>query len=148
MCYVFLMSKKQHCTASTRTGRPCRAWAVRDSDPPRCIAHTGNRNFFGELLHNIAADPYFDHIPAEPQLDREITTTRLILNRLLEQLQAEPALTPHELATLAPLIFQGAQTVARLLRAQRAIGGEAAGGITGAVAQALDELATQWQAES
>jgi hypothetical protein len=31
------------CTAITHDGWPCRNWAVRDSDPPRCGAHRGGR---------------------------------------------------------------------------------------------------------
>lgn len=27
------------CTATTAAERPCRAWAVRETDPPRCTAH-------------------------------------------------------------------------------------------------------------
>ncbi|MDF1515787.1 MAG: hypothetical protein P1S60_18415 [Anaerolineae bacterium] len=29
------------CTATTRTGQPCRAWAVPGTDPPRCAPHGG-----------------------------------------------------------------------------------------------------------
>ena len=29
------------CTATTRKGQPCRAWAVPGTDPPRCAAHGG-----------------------------------------------------------------------------------------------------------
>ena len=31
------------CTATTRAGAPCKAWAVRGSTPPRCTAHGGTR---------------------------------------------------------------------------------------------------------
>jgi hypothetical protein len=33
----------ERCTALTHNGRPCRNWAVRDSDPPRCGSHGGGR---------------------------------------------------------------------------------------------------------
>jgi hypothetical protein len=33
----------ERCTALTNNGRPCRNWAVRDSDPPRCGSHGGGR---------------------------------------------------------------------------------------------------------
>lgn len=29
------------CTATTARGQPCKRWAVRGSDPPRCAAHGG-----------------------------------------------------------------------------------------------------------
>jgi hypothetical protein len=33
----------QRCTARTDQGLPCRNWAVRGSDPPRCGSHRGGR---------------------------------------------------------------------------------------------------------
>jgi hypothetical protein len=33
------MTNKRQCTSTTKSGRPCRAWAVRGSDPPRCVGH-------------------------------------------------------------------------------------------------------------
>jgi hypothetical protein len=55
-----------------------------------------------------------------------------------------PAMTLEEYARLAALSLAGARTVARLLRDKRALAGEAADGISGAIAQAIDELATEW----
>jgi len=34
-------SKRARCEATRKDGQPCRAWAVRGSDPPRCAAHRG-----------------------------------------------------------------------------------------------------------
>ena len=31
----------QRCQATTKTGRPCKAWAVAGTHPPRCSAHGG-----------------------------------------------------------------------------------------------------------
>lgn len=137
MCYVVLMNEKHLCTATTRSGRPCRAWAIHGTEPPRCIAH--------------ALDPLPG--PAEPApvdrslLDREIATTRLVLTRLLDQIETEPPPAARDLARLAPLIFHGTATVARLLRIRRALSGETVDGLAGAVAQALDELSTEWQVD-
>ena len=36
-------SSKQRCTATTRSGRPCRGWAIQGTDPPRCAAHRSRR---------------------------------------------------------------------------------------------------------
>jgi hypothetical protein len=47
-------------------------------------------------------------------------------------------------AKLAGLSLQAARTIARLLRDQRALSGKAADGIVAAIAQALDELSTEW----
>ena len=32
---------KRRCTQLTQSGQPCRAWALRDSDPPICAIHAG-----------------------------------------------------------------------------------------------------------
>jgi hypothetical protein len=55
----------------------------------------------------------------------------------------EEELEPEEYARFASLLFNGARTIAQLLRAQRALSGEAAEGISGAMAQALNELGSQ-----
>lgn len=34
-----MMTSARCCTARRKDGNPCRAWAVRGSDPPRCTAH-------------------------------------------------------------------------------------------------------------
>ena len=36
-------SRSVRCTAFTRAGNPCKAWAVRGSDPPRCSLHAIGR---------------------------------------------------------------------------------------------------------
>lgn len=48
-----------------------------------------------------------------------------------------------QLASLLTLFGQNASRLGRLLRDRRAISGEAADGIAGAIAQALDELGTE-----
>jgi hypothetical protein len=80
-------------------------------------------------------------------LAAEIAAARETVRRLWEEVNSEPALTPSELARLAPLIFRGTRTVALLLRDQRALTGMAADGIAGAVAQLLDELSSEWNIE-
>jgi hypothetical protein len=70
-----------------------------------------------------------------------------VLRRLLLYLRDHPDLDAATLARLAPLAFRGTLTVARLLRDQRALSGEAADGIAGAIGQALDELGSAWGVE-
>ena len=53
-------------------------------------------------------------------------------------------LSPSDYARLAGLALQAIRTVAKLMRDRRALSGEAADGIAGAIAQALDELSTEW----
>jgi len=37
----------RRCTATSAAGSPCRAWAVRGSDPPRCAPHGGGASPVG-----------------------------------------------------------------------------------------------------
>ncbi len=50
----------------------------------------------------------------------------------------------HTLVKLFSLHAQNASRMGRLLRDQRALSGTAADGIAGAIAQALDELSSEW----
>jgi len=82
----------------------CRAWAIRDSDPPRCSAHTpgkvgappGNRNnfthgFYASTLHpdDLAG---LDEGAIDTSLDEEIFLVRLALRRI--QLMIVTGVTP------------------------------------------------------
>lgn len=151
------MSTASRCGGTTRTGRACRAWAVRGSNPPRCPAHREldgtPREFPGRDLpatinHSPGPPPEWTGIAsAEPTvsaLDDEIRLVRAILSRLLAELQATPDLRVEQLAEFAPLVFAGTRTVSHLLRDQRALSGDAAAGIAGAISLALDELSTEW----
>jgi hypothetical protein len=93
-------------------------------------------------------------------LDDEIAIARVTLRRILALLSADRVhrgpqypgapdgttveMTPLDYARLAALSLAGARTVARLLRDKRALSGEAADGIAGAISQAIDELSTEW----
>ena len=52
-------------------------------------------------------------------------------------------LANEDMMKIAGLVMTGARTVARLLRGQRAISGQAADGISGAIGLALDELSSE-----
>jgi len=52
------MSPPRRCTAQTSTGRPCRAWAVRDANPPLCAAHGGGRQPIGAPQGNRNAETH------------------------------------------------------------------------------------------
>jgi len=98
----------------------------------------------------VAPDELADLVTysADMTLDDEIGVTRIALRRALKALSA-PApgqlLVLADFARLAAVVFQGGRTVARLLRDRRALSGEAADGIAGALAQAIDELSTEWR---
>lgn len=148
-----------NCTRTTLSDKPCRAWAIRGSDPPACAAHAGRTEGAGAPRHNVNRrqhgfySPVLD--PAELadlvqfaddlSLADEIALARVILRRVTGRLTtADPAvLDLEDLARLAALALAGTRTVARLLRDQRALSGDAADGFAGAIAQALDEFSTE-----
>jgi len=124
-----------------------------DTDPPRCAAHRDDRGAHGAPAGNTNAREHGFYSPAldaaeladlvsladDPSLDDEIAAARVALRRVLAALD-----TDQPDPRLASLAFAGTRTIARLLRDQRAISGDAADGIAGAIAQALDELSTEW----
>ncbi len=152
------MSAYIRCSATTRAGRPCRAWAILDSQPPLCAAHSGRIKGAGAPIGNQNARKHgfysrqftnrelADLVAAgdDIALSDEIAVNRILLQRLLAALETADAET---LVTIAPLILSSTRAIGRLLRDQRALSGEAADGIAGALAQALDELGTEWGIE-
>jgi hypothetical protein len=64
------------------------------------------------------------------------------LSTYIDAVLAEGA-TTDDVVKLIGLHAQGATRLARLLRDQRALGGQAAEGLTAAIAAALDELGTE-----
>ena len=150
----------QRCTAQTARGSPCKAWAKSGTDPPRCVRHLeqpapGHTSFYAASLKPDELSDLFTYAD-DLTLDDEIACARVVLRRLLALLDA-PTITdpngdshplaPPDLARLFGLSLQATRTIARLLRDKRALTGEAADGISGAIAQALDELSTEWGIE-
>jgi len=88
----------RRCTARTQDGSPCRAWAVRGTEPPRCSAHAGRNVGAGApagnqnaKTHGAYSDLIEPHELArlvadadEITLQDEIALTRLALRRLTE----------------------------------------------------------------
>ena len=155
-----MTAPSRRCSATTATGESCRAWAVRGSDPPLCSIHNGRTKGgapAGQHHPNHAHGFYSSALdPAEladlvtfsddMTLADEIAVCRVVLRRLLSTLEDPPGPDQDtvDYAKLAGLSLQAARTVARLLRDQRALSGKAADGIVAAIAQALDELSTEW----
>lgn len=77
----------------------------------------------------------------DKQLEDELTAVRVTIRRVLGKMDAE--LEPAEYARITSLVFQGATTIANLLRTRRAISGQAMDGFLGAIAQAIQELETE-----
>lgn len=134
---------KRPCTyQNPQTGRACRAWAVRSSNPPRCRAHRHTTPTHPYDLNEVAN--LMAQISEKP-LDTEIADVRAVVRQTMNRLHQE--LPTDEFARLVRLIFSGTTTIANLLRAQRALGGAAADGLAGAISQVLEEIATEWGIE-
>jgi hypothetical protein len=157
---------KLRCTYHiSRTQKLCRAWAIRDTDPPRCSFHRhtpsppdqnlnskiqNTQSLKSKIKNSQSPTPPYDledianlllQVSDRP-LDAEITTVRTTVRETMLRLREQ--LEPAEFARIARLVFSGANTIANLLRAQRALSGQSADGLAGAIAQALDELSTEW----
>ena len=134
-------SAKRPCAyQNPQTGRACRAWAVRTSNPPRCRAHRHATLPYD--LHEVAS--LIDQVNEMP-LDGEIANVRAAVQQAMTHLHDD--LSPEEMAAVVRLIFDGSNTIASLLRAQRALGGAASDGLAGAISQVLEEIATEWGIE-
>lgn len=160
------MTTSRRCIATCIDGRACRAWAVRDSDPPLCASHGGRPA-------GVAADAAPQHpessspaasaveqdrpapdleevallvnLALDDGLEDEVAASRVAVQRVMEELREE--LSPAEFARLAGLVFRGSDTIARLLRAQRELSGDGADGMAGAISEALDGLGDEWGLE-
>lgn len=136
------MSPGRHCAHPG-----CRAWAVRGED--LCRAHLGGRTIndgapvserlsprtravLDERIEEVVARFARDANLERESLSEEIGALRVLLARLLAE-EEDPA----RLATSIPRVVDA---VVRAVRAQRAIGGEMADSLSGAVTQVLIEL--------
>ena len=78
----------------------------------------------------------------DSSLENEIRVARVTLRRVMAQMD-EALDDPEMLVKLGALVMSGARTIARLLRDERALTGQAADGMAGAIGQALDELSVE-----
>jgi hypothetical protein len=145
------------CTAETQTGRPCRAHAMRGTEPPLCVVHrqaAASRSpdppldREEETGHGFCAADYTvaeiaDLVAnaADDTLEDEITAVRIATRHVMKRFSQK--LDPAEFRQLTRLLFTGANTLARLLRTQRALSDESDAGLADAISQALDELSQE-----
>ena len=149
-------STTPRCTATTRAGRPCRAWAVQDTDPPRCASHGGSATKIGAppgntnaQTHGVyARSPSGDTQPPDPppvDLDTRIAD----LNRRIEQLSAyidhvtvgpeDGDIDVDQYARLLSLHGQLTSRLGRLLRDKQQISPEDDSLLQQAINNALDQ---------
>lgn len=140
----------RRCNAVCRDGTPCRAWAVRGTNPPRCAAHGGASRSVADLrgieqaLKRRAYAAY--DVPEGCSIDAvidDLYQKQVWLSDVIDRVQNGEEVTLRELAYLLRTHGQNASRLGRLLRDRRALSGDAADGISGAIAQALDELSTE-----
>ena len=150
------------CSQLTAAGEPCRAWAIRGSDPPLCSAHAGRNVGAGAPLGNQNARTHGFYAAAftAPEvarllagaggtsLDAEIVCARIALHRILHHLTAvSPDRHPRDYIRFATLVLQGARTVSRLLRDNHALGGTPPGELAAILDRALEELTEEGHVE-
>ena len=143
----------------------CRAWAIRDSNPPLCAAHSdrkggappGNQNarthgFYASILSptELADLAAIGQLAGDTTLDAEIIITRIALRRLLHMFQTgttpgpDPQpLTAQDYASVISLAFRGCGTLSRLLRARRDLGGERLDAFHALMDETLDLVSEQ-----
>lgn len=133
------------CTATKRDGTPCRAWAIKGT--AACSAHSPNSHVGAPPGNQNAARHGLYAAPASPAgsiqaVIADLAAKQQALSDYIDRCIADD--TPIEaLAHLLALHGQNASRLGRLLRDHRALSGEAADGIAGAIAQALDELSNE-----
>ena len=123
-----------------RAGRPERK---RGGQPRNTNAITHgfySDQFSADELALVAA------LVTDPTVDDELWAQRVVNRRLLafmRRAEQDEPLTLETLTRVAEALAVGTGRVARLLRDRRALSGAAADGLTGAIAQALDEIASE-----
>ncbi len=134
---------KTNCSATTAAGHPCRAWAVPNTTPPLCAAHGGASKPPGAPTGNTNAEKhgFYSADPSDVTVDEAIAGLVDKMSRLDELIDDQP-LSPL-LVELFQIYTQASSRLSRLLRDRRALSGEAADGMAGAIAQALDELSVE-----
>ncbi|NIV33212.1 MAG: hypothetical protein GWN58_28330 [Anaerolineae bacterium] len=162
---MYRQRTKVPCSFTTKAGRPCRAWAVRGSDPPACSSHSGeNRRgkagrtagdgyLLPEVYEEMLEPGFYDQAlseeeladlviyAAEQSLEDEIACTRTAVRRTLAYLQERSgSMSESEFLQATGLLFQGARTIARLLREQHALTGGEDSRLQAIIDAALDGL--------
>jgi hypothetical protein len=156
------MGVKRRCSARTASGAACRAWAVHGSDPPRCAAHGGGtpiaaaegaggaRPCAAPAGQPAAKRGFYSRDPAAVDIEEAIAGMVDKMQRLdemiisYEQVAAASGRTNGYLVKLLALYGRYSTRLMQMLRARRALSGEAADGFASAIAQALDELGSEW----
>ena len=138
----------EKCTETTAKKAPCKSWAVPGTNPPLCASHGGTRKGPGapEGNQNATKHGYYStrDLPfASPDtLKQVIGNLNYLHQKLFDYIKARfpDKLETHEIISLFDLFGRNSNRVGRLFRDKKAVSGEAADGLAGAIADAADEL--------
>jgi len=142
-------STTPRCSATTRKGHPCKAWAVHGTDPPRCASHGGTKTRIGPPQGNTNAQTHgVYNQTCDPPVDLD---TRIAdLNRRIEQLSAyidqatigssdDGGIDVDQYARLLSLHGQLTSRLGRLLRDRAVISPEDDSFLQSCINEALDQ---------
>lgn len=127
--------RRVRCAATTVRGTPCRAWAVRGSDPPRCRAHmprSAERNACLEMPEHADVD-LTQHIVDLANQVRDLS--KLIRDAPVEE---GTSLSLVEYRRLLALHGQLCSRLSRMLRDRQQLQGDDQTELDAAIQDALD----------
>ena len=130
----------RRCESLRADGERCRAWAVREVDPPRCASHSG---LTGALPGNKNAETHgFYSRPGLPikSIDDVILELQARMTRLCEHMDEVDTLEDYE--RLFALFAQSTNRLGRLLRDQKGLTGKALDDVLESLAIAAENLST------
>jgi hypothetical protein len=138
-------SGSRRCTALTRAGQPCRAWAVAGSD--RCAAHSGkvgapkgNKN---RETHGFYAKAV-DNLETIDDVVKDALRRQTQLSQFIDQVVAEGKENiAEELIKLLALHGQNASRIGRLMRDRKIVDSDDVDRLLDLLGPALDELASE-----
>ena len=131
----------KRCTATTSKSQPCQAWAVADTDPPRCAAHGGASAPPGAPAGNQNARTHgaYSRPDIEPKsIDDLILIGSRATDRVEQYIEERLfEMKPDEFLALSNLLGQLLSRVGRLLRIRQQLIGNSLDGLGEEVAAAL-----------
>lgn len=131
----------------------CRAWAMRGSDV--CASHAGrarggapvgnqNRLDHGFYSRHFTDDELAVVLSPVDDLADEIALCRVLTGRLAGRLTGDGDMDVEDLVKLSSMALRASNTLARLMRDNRVLTGEAADDLAGSIGSVLDQLSTEW----
>ncbi len=130
----------RRCEANRADGKPCNAWALRASEPPRCASHSGltgapagNRNAEKHGGYSRPVDEILCIEDAVEDLQFRLTNLTHFVDESEDRADMMAALA---------LYGQMISRYGRLLRDKRALSGKSADSILEMIGKTAEELAT------